>query len=441
MKIKKKYYYIGIPVILLVIFAVVKSMTSSNAYEVTVEKSENRTIVETVIANGKVQPEVQVKMSPDVSGEIIELNVKEGDQVKKGDVLAKINPDLYLSVRDRLVAGLNTAKANVANSKARLAQSKAQFINAEASYNRNVTLHKQGAISDAEFDAAKSQYEVAKSEVEAAEQSVTAAEYNLKSAEASLKEANDNLSRTTIVAPVDGTVSMLNIEKGERVVGTTQMAGTEMMRIANLTEMEVKVDVNENDIVRIKLGDTADVEIDAYLGRKFKGVVREIANSAKVTGLSAEQVTNFEVKVRILRESYQDLINKEKAHLSPFRPGMTASVEIKTKTVANALSVPIQAVTTREDTSITNKTKADVEELNRENSFECVFVLSEGKAIVKKVKTGIQDSKFIQITSGLNVGEDIITGPYTIVSKQLNDADEVVVKEEANYKKGKRKEE
>lgn len=428
MKIKKKHIYWSIPVLLLIIFAIVKGMQGPKAFDVTTEKAEDRLIIETVIANGKVQPEVQVKISSDVSGEIIELNVKEGDQVKKGNVLVKINPDLYLSVRDRLAATLNTAKANVANAKARLAQSKAQFINAEAAFNRNKTLHQQGAISQAEFDAAKSQYEVAKAEVEAAEQSVIAAEYNLKSAEASLKEANDNLQRTTITAPVDGTVSMLNVEKGERVVGTTQMAGTEMMRIANLAEMEVKVDVNENDIVRIKLGDTADVEIDAYLGRKFKGVVREIANSAKVTGLSAEQVTNFEVKVRILRSSYEDLINKEKPHLSPFRPGMTASVEIKTSYVNNALSVPIQAVTTREDTSKVKPGKVSQEELNRENSFECVFVYQEGKAVMKKVKTGIQDSKYIQILSGIEAGEEIITGPYTIVSKQLKDADKVEVK-------------
>ncbi|MFN4235203.1 MAG: efflux RND transporter periplasmic adaptor subunit [Bacteroidia bacterium] len=430
MKIKKKYIYWGGLIILIVIFGIIKALQGPKAFDVTTEKSQNRLIIETVIANGKVQPEVQVKISSDVSGEIIELNVKEGDQVKKGDILAKINPDLYLSVRDRLSAALNTAKANVANAKARLSQSKAQFINAEAAFNRNKTLHQQGAISDAEFDTAKSQYEVAKADVEAAEQSVIAAEFNLKSAEASLKEANDNLQRTTIIAPVDGTVSMLSVEKGERVVGTTQMAGTELMRIANLTEMEVKVDVNENDIVRIKLGDTADVEIDAYLGRKFKGVVREIANSAKISGIAAEQVTNFEVKVRILRSSYEDLIIKDKPHLSPFRPGMTASVEIKTNKVHNALSVPIQAVTTREDTTKINSTEVNKDELNRENSFECVFVFEDGKAIMKKVTTGIQDSKYIQILSGINLGQEIITGPYTTVSKQLKDGDKVkIVKE------------
>lgn len=435
MKIKKKHIYIGVLLLLLIIGAIVKAMQSSKPFDVTTEKAEKRLIIETVIANGKVQPEVQVKISSDVSGEIIELNVREGDQVKKGDILAKINPDLYLSARDRLAAALNTAKANVANANARLAQSKAQFINAEAAFNRNKILHKQGAISDAEFDAAKSQYEVAKAEVEAAEQSIIAAEFNLKSAEASLKEANDNLQRTTIIAPVDGTVSMLSVEKGERVVGTTQMAGTEMMRIANLTEMEVKVDVNENDIVRIKLGDTADVEIDAYLGRKFKGVVREIANSAKVTGLSADQVTNFEVKVRILRSSYEDLINKDKPHLSPFRPGMTASVEIKTNKVNNALSVPIQAVTTREDTSKINTTEVNQIDLSSENSFECVFVFNDGKSVIKKVKTGIQNNKYIQILSGIEEGEEIITGPYTIVSKQLKDGDKVAIKSEAESDK------
>lgn len=427
MKIKKKYIYWGGFIILIIIFGIIKALQGPKAFDVTTEKAQNRFIIETVIANGKVQPEVQVKISSDVSGEIIELNVKEGDQVKKGDILAKINPDLYLSVRDRLSAALNTAKANVANAKARLAQSKAQFINAQAAFNRNKTLYQQGAISDAEFDSVKSQYEVAKADVEAAEQSVIAAEFNLKSAEASLKEANDNLQRTTIIAPVDGTVSMLSVEKGERVVGTTQMAGTELMRIANLSDMEVKVDVNENDIVRIKIGDTADVEIDAYLGRKFKGVVREIANSAKISGLAAEQVTNFEVKVRILRSSYEDLINKDKPHLSPFRPGMTASVEIKTNKVDNALSVPIQAVTTREDTTKINLTEINKDELNRENSFECVFVFEEGKAVMKKVTTGIQDNKYIQILSGIKIGEEVITGPYTTVSKQLKDGDKVKI--------------
>jgi len=424
---KRKYFFWLTTILLLIVLGIIKGMQGSKEFEVTTEKSEKRLIIETVIANGKVQPEVQVKISSDVSGEIIELNVREGDQVKKGTILARINPDLYLSARDRLEAAVNTSKANLANAKARAAQSKAQFINIEASFNRNKTLHSQGAISDAEFDAVKSQYEVAKAEVEAAEQSVVAAEYNLKSALASLKEANDNLQRTTIVAPVDGTVSMLNVEKGERVVGTTQMAGTELMRIANLTEMEVKVDVNENDIVRIKLGDTADVEIDAYLGRKFKGVVREIANSAKVTGISADQVTNFEVKVRILRSSYEELIDKEKPYLSPFRPGMTASVEIKTNYVEDALSVPIQAVTIREDTSmIKNKYKNN--ELTRENSFECVFVIKDGKAVMKKVKTGIQDNKYIQILSGIDLGEEVITGPYTLLSKQLKDGDKVKVK-------------
>lgn len=414
-------------------------INNETAEEVIIEKAEKRTIIETVAASGKIQPEVEVKISPDVSGQIIELRVKEGDQVKKGDLLCKINPDIYLSNLDKMVAAVNTAKANLANSKARLMQVKAQFTNSEASYNRNKKLYDEKTISQADFDAAKANYESSKADVDAAEQNVMASEYNIKNAEASLNEANNNLSRTSIFSPVDGKVSKLNVENGERVVGTSQMAGTEIMRIANLNEMEVSVDVNENDIVRIRLHDTAEIEVDAYLERKFLGVVTEIANSANTVGTTADQVTNFPVKIRILRESYADLIPPTEPNYSPFRPGMSATVDIQTNTVSKALSVPIQAVTTRIDSSAlkidTDKKPDDTENKKVEKYVkpqEMVFVIKDGRAFKKKVLTGIQDNNYIQILKGLSDGEEVITGPYSAVSRILKDSVkiEVVDKEE-----------
>lgn len=430
MKSKKILKYLLIIAAVLVVFSVVGKkagwIEQGEAMKVTVENAAPRTIIETVAASGKVQPEVEVKISPDVSGEIVELLVKEGDEVKKGQLLCKINPDLYISNQDKMVAAVNTSRANLANAKARLSQVKAQFRNFEATFNRNKKLFDQGAVSQAEYDASSSAFEAAKADVEAAEQSVAAAEFNVKNAQASLTEASDNLSRTTIFSPVNGKVSKLNVEKGERVVGTSQMAGTEIMRIANLNEMEVNVDVNENDIVRLSLGDTADIEVDAYMGRKFKGVVTEIANSANTVGISADQVTNFAVKVRILRESYADLIPSHDPAFSPFRPGMSATVDIHTHTVKNALSVPIQAVTTRTDSTVTNKNEDEVGKEDTEVE-EVVFVDQDGIARLKKVKTGVQDNNFIEIVSGLSKADKVITGPYSAVSKSLKDSVRVTV--------------
>lgn len=414
--------------ILLLIFKKAGWIGNKKSLAVTTEAVQRRTIVETVTANGKVQPEVEVKISADVSGEVIQLLVKEGDEVKKGELLVKINPDVYVSVKERAIASLNTSMANLANSKARLAQVKAQFINAEANNKRNQSLFNDGAISQSEFDASQSANDVAKAEVEAAEQSVLASQFSVKSAEASVKEAGDNLSKTTIFAPVSGTVSMLNIEEGERVVGTLQMAGTEMMRIANLKEMEVQVDVNENDIVRLSLGDTTDIEIDAYSEREFRGIVTQIANSAKTIGLSADQVTNFEVKIRVLRSSYEDLIKKGNEHLSPFRPGMSATVEIRTKTAINVLSVPIQAVTMREDSLSGSFPKNELTDDPDSNMQECIFIFDNGTAKKQNVKIGIQDSKYIEITEGVHEKQLVVSGPYITVSKELNDGDKVVVK-------------
>ena len=439
---KKLFFLFVAGIILLISVISLKSCSQDGLLNVTVEKASKGTIIETVSANGKIQPEVEVKLSPDVSGEIVELPVKEGALVKKGDLLIKIRPDQYVSNMERMEASLNTSKANLSNSKARLEQVKAQFENAESSFKRSKKLFDQGAISQADFDAARAAYEGSRSDVNASGESVKAAEFNVKSSEASLKEANDNLSRTSIYSPVTGTVSKLNVELGERVVGTTQMAGTELMRIANLNEMEVSIDVNENDIVRVKLNDTSLIEVDAYVDRTFKGIVTEIANSANVNGISSDQVTNFAVKIRVLQESYKDLLDEKNPSYSPFRPGMSATVDIQTKAAKKIIMVPIQSVTTRMDTLETEKTKEPKKEKDGELEVknlkeekidkdkkikpeECIFVFKDGIAKMVKVKTGIQDANNIEIISGLKEGEEIITGPYVAVSRFLKDGTEV----------------
>lgn len=408
------------------------------AIEVSAEKPENRTIIETVSANGKIQPEVEVKISADVSGEIVELFVMEGQKVNKGDHLLTINPDLIKAAADRVAAALNQAKASLATSRAREAQVRANFNNVEITFNRTEKLYEKQAVSDAEFDAAKAQYEGAKADLEAAKQTVIASEYSVKSAEASLNEARDNLARTRIYSPNDGTVSKLNVELGERVVGTAQMSGTELLRIANLNEMEVSVDVNENDIVRLSLNDTCLISVDAYGEREFKGIVTEIANSANLGitgGNSADQVTNFTVKIRILRDSYTDLLNLEQPHLSPFRPGMSATVDIITQVKRNILSIPIMSVTTRLDSEIESGDKSDEKKNNSSNNdsdgdelIEVVFVVSEGKTAIKRVTTGIQDNNFIEITDGLSNDDLVVTSPYSAISKLLKVGSDVEVK-------------
>ncbi len=435
MKKRKMLIRIGIAVVvvLIVVLAVAKKkgmIGETPGTKVTVEQVQKRTIVEIVSASGKIQPEVEVKLSPDISGEVVELNVKEGDPVKKGQLLAKINPEIYLSNFDRIVASLNMQRANQSNSLARLAQTEAQFLNAKNSYQRSKSLLQQGAISQSEYDAAQASFKVSESEVEAARQSVKAAEYSVKSAEAAVKEARENLSKTSIYSPMDGTISKLSIEKGERVVGTSQFAGTEIMRIANLSSMEVMVSVAENDIVRVNLSDTALVEVDAYLNRKFKGIVTSIATSANLTGTAVDQVTNFEVKIRILHSSYTDLLNPEVKDYSPFRPGMSATVDIQTKTKTDVLSVPIQAVTTRADSLLAKKADtiaAAQKHSGKPETIEYVFVHENELAKLTKVKTGIQDNMFIEIIEGLDEGTDVITGPYRAVSNTLKDGEKVKV--------------
>jgi len=423
----------------LVYFVMEKSKETDAKYAVTTALVEKGEIVEIVSASGRIQPEKEVKISPEVPGEIIELPIKEGMKVTAGDLLININPDLYQSSVSRARAGLNSSKANMANSKARLVQSKARLTNSERDFGRQKQLNADGVVSNADFDRVKSEYEVAKAEVIAAQESLHAAEYSIKSAEATVKEATDNLKRTTIYSPIDGTVSKLNVELGERVVGTAQMAGTELMRVADLTKMEVHVEVNESDIVRVKIGDKATVEVDAYLNRKFTGVVKEIANSSASSGMqSTNEITVFNVKISIDNESYIDLVDQDNPHLSPFRPGMSANVEILTNELKEIYMVPIQAVTIRPDTSekVTRKRKVNLEEYKDDELFEVVFVYVDGKAIMKKVKTGIQDTKNIQIIEGLEEGEQVVSGPYSIVSVKLLHEDKIESKSKEDLFKG-----
>jgi HlyD family secretion protein len=420
---KTIYLLIGVAVAvitLLVILSktgVIGNKDEGKEVEITTVASSN--IVETVSATGKIQPEIEVKISSEVSGEIISLPVKEGQVVKKGDLLVKINPDLYTS-------GYNRSVSNLAGTKAGLSQADAQFNEAKASYERNKILFKKGIISKSDWDKSISSFEVSK----ATKQS---AYFNVQSASASVNEAKDNLARTIIYAPADGTISVLNVELGERVLGTQQMTGTEILRVANLNNMEVEVDVNENDIVKIKEGDVAKVLVDAYLKKEFKGVVTSISNSASST-LTSDQVTNFKVKIRILKESYQDLVVGKPIAYSPFRPGMTATVDIITKTKKNVLSVPISSVVIKSDTTAVKEVKVP-EELDEKNAapksdkkFECVFVKVGGKAKIRIIKTGIQDDANIEVKSGLKEGDVVITGPYTTVAKDLNSGDMVYEK-------------
>jgi HlyD family secretion protein len=419
---KSLYFLIGGVLLFIVILLLLSKKgvigNKEQGIEVEIAKVDEMTIVETVSATGKIQPEVEVKIASEVSGEIIALPVKEGQVVKKGDLLVKINPDLYTSGYNRTVAGLSQTKAG-------LGQADASYKEAKASYDRSKILFDKGIISKSEWDKATAAFESAN----AAKQS---AYYNVQSASATVNEAKDNLGRTMIYAPTDGTISLLNVELGERVLGS-QMTATELLRVANLNNMEIEVDVNENDIVKINVGDSANVEVDAYLKKQFKGLVTSISNSASTT-LTADQVTNFKVKVRILKESYQDLIAGKPASYSPFRPGMTATVDIITKRKANVLAVPISSVVVKADTTPVKKIVVDDpnSEENKikpksDKKYECVFVKSGNKSKIRIIKTGIQDDTNIEVTEGLKKGDVVIIGPYTTVTKDLNSGDNIIV--------------
>lgn len=412
-------FAIGFLVLVIVLLVVGKKagwFGEEYAISVAVETVESKTITEFITANGKIQPETEVKISPDVSGEVIELYVKEGDQVKAGDPLCVIKPDIYISAVNRAEAALNSSRA-------RLSQAEAQLIERELAFKRAQQLYQSQTIPLSEFETAQAAYKVAQSEVKAAE-------FAVKSAEASVSEAREQLTKTRIYAPIEGTIAALNIEKGERVVGTNMYAGTDMMVVADLDKMEVQVKVNENDIVKVALNDTALVEVDAYMNRKFKGIVTEIANSASTTGTATDQVTNFDVKVFLLRNSYQDLIDSTAGNYYPFRPGMSATVDILTDTRENVISVPISSVTTRalnENKGQDSVFASTETTLKPEERLEVVFLNKSGIVVKTPVKTGIQDNTSIQILEGLSVGDEVIVAPYNAINKTLADSMKVKV--------------
>jgi HlyD family secretion protein len=415
---KKKKIIIAISaIVLIVLIFIMLSGKKNMGIKVAVEKVTNQNIIEEVSASGTIYPESEVKISPDVSGEIIDLYVQEGDTVRKGQLLVRINPDLYQSQLDQAKAGLNNAKATSSNIQAQLTRTKANVEMQRKNFERQKKLFDEKVISQQEFDNSEAQYNMAKAELEAAEKQTLASMYNTQSVEAGVQQAGKNYNRTTVTAPADGVITGLNSKKGERVVGTAQMAGTEMMRISDLSRMEVRVDVNENDIVRIKNGDTAGIEVDAYQGKIFKGVVTQVANSAKsssAASISTDQVTKYEVKILILKESYQAVMDENEGRM-PFRPGMSASVHIYTKTERNVLAVPVSSVTLKE--------KKD----NLTEKEEVVFVVVKNKVVKRAVKTGIQDTKYIKIIEGLKPGEEVVSAPFEAINNKLIDGGTVQV--------------
>lgn len=422
-------YTLGGFALLLIILKATGVIGKADKPQVATEKAQEREINETVSASGKIKPEVEVKISSEVSGEIIELPIKEGDVVKKGQLLCSVRPDILKSGYDRAVASYNTQKASVGNAGQMLAQSQATFANAESKYKRTKELFDQKVVTAAEFDQAKADYNSAKAALEAAKQNVIGSQFGLVQAQASVKEAHDNLAKTTIYSPVDGVVSKLSVEKGERVVGTAQMAGTEIMTISDLSKMDVNVDVNENDINRVAMSDSAKIQIDAFGNKVFTGLVYEIGSSANVVGTNADQVTNFTVKVRIDPASYKLLMADNGAgEHSPFRPGLNATVDIETNHT-KALSVPIVAVTTREqkkdNAGAPKKDDDDDKQKIGTVTKDYVFVYNNGKVKQVEVTTGIQDDTNIQIKSGLKAGDEVVAGPYSAISKTLSNNMEV----------------
>jgi HlyD family secretion protein len=417
-------YALGALILLIIIGKATGIIGKPQVTQVATEKATVRTINETVSASGKIKPHIDVKISPEVSGEVVELPIKEGDVVKKGQLLCKIRPDILQSEHDRAVASYNTQKASIGNAKQMLNQAQATFDNQASIYKRDKALYQNKVLTTAEFEAARASYQGAQAGLEAAKQNVIGSTYGLAQSSASVKAAGDNLKKTTIYSPVDGVVSKLTVQKGERVLGTQQFAGTEMMTISDLNQLDVNVDVNENDINRIQLGDSSKIQVDAFLGKNFTGTVIQIGSSANVVGTNADQVTNFTVKVRISPDSYKNLLVKTAENPSPFRPGLTATVDINTNH-AKALTVPIQSVTTREQKKPAANPAAPSTDDNKPQIKaaikEYVFVYRAGKVKQISVTTGIQDDTYIQVLSGLKAGDEVVSAPFATIAKTLND--------------------
>jgi HlyD family secretion protein len=447
---KLVYYLIGSLIVIILVLVVGKTqgwIGKAKEIEVELAKAQRSSITEKVSASGTVQPVIEVKLAPEVSGEITELNVEDGDSVKLGELLVKIRPDQQLSQLERSEASLSQQKANEISSEAALSGAKATFIRADADYKRQQRLWDEKVISESDWQLAKQNFEVAKNNLASSEQALEAAKYIVKSTQASVKESRENVRRTSVVAPMKGIVSKLNVKKGERVVGTATMAGTEMLRIADLNKMEVRVNVNENDIVRVHLGDTVLIDVDSYanIDKEFKGIVTNIANTAK-DKLSADAITEFEVRILILRSSYEDLIKQ--GNKFPFRPGMTASVEIITNRKSNVLSVPLAAVTTRNpnakpEDEEKGKKKEEGEnprvtsdkKVEKKTDKIVLFVNDKGVAKMVEVKTGISDYDNIEILTGVADSAEVVTGPFLVVSKRLKEGDRIKLMEKKEPKK------
>ncbi len=431
---KKAWWIIIISLVLIVTFVIISKRSGGDETKVAVEKAALHTITETVTASGKIYPETEVKIAPEVSGEITLLNIQEGDSVRKGDVLVKINPAIYNSMVDQAEATVEQTRASANNSKEMMAQAQSQYELALATYNRNKKLYEQKVISQLEFEQGEAAFKSAKATLDAAAASTSGGKYGIKGAQAGLSQAQVNLLKTTVIAPAAGIISELLVKKGERVVGTAQYAGTEMLTIADMSRIEVRVDVSETDISKVKIGDTTIISADAYRNRKFKGLVSKIAVSSTKTGVagstgnSADQVTNYTVHILIIPSSYADLtLNLAKGKF-PFKPGMSASVEIQTNRQDNILSVPVNAVTTRDwPDSIKNKnTTATTAE---DNIRQVVFVYDSKTQLVniRDVKTGLQDNKYLQVTAGLKENEQVVIAPYGAIARTLNDKTKVKV--------------
>ena len=442
---KLKWIIISLVAIIVILVVLKKAgvLGKDEGIKVTAEKVEKRTIVETVNASGKIYPEVEVKLSPDISGEIVELKVEEGESVKKGQVLARIYGDIYATQRDQAAAIVSQQQAQLANASASLGALRAQLDQTKKTYDMQKQLFDDKVISRNEFNTADAAYKTAQANLNAATQGLKGSEASIQSAKAGLAKANKDISRATLEAPMDGVITLLSVKEGERVVGSSMMAGTEMMRIADMSKIEIRVDVGENDIPKVHLGDSALIEVDAFNNRKFRGVVTQIATSntgaATMTQASNTDVTNYKVYIRIDPESYKDLIDPSQKKNFPFRPGMNASADIQTKRHEDVLSIPINAVSTRDKSDSAKKAQKalDAKELNSNDLItsgsdsdldEVVFVVDSTGTVRKRiVQTSIQDINNIEVVSGLKVGDEVVTDPYDVVSKTLKDGDKVKV--------------
>lgn len=435
---------LGIIVLLVIIVSVIGG-GGDKGEKVAIEKAMRRTIIETVTASGQIYPEVQVRISPDIAGEVTELNVQEGDSVKRGDVLARIYADIYALQRDEAASQVSQSQATVANSEAALESLKASLNQAQITYDRNKKLYDDKVISKSELEQYETTLRSARANYNAAQQNINSLKANVQAAQTGLSRANKEIARTTIVAPMDGVISSLKIKRGEKVAGNNFNVGTEMMTVADMSVLEVRVNVGENDIVKVSLGDSADIEVDAYNNRKFRGIVTQIASSTAsgtLTSGTSNDVTNYEVRIRLDPASYKDLIDPARPKKWPFRPGMNASAEIRTQRKDNVIAVPFNAVTARvkgSDQSIEDQKKEaerdrdesapeEIVTVDSDKTEDVVFVLQPDKTVKKvPVKWGIQDINYIEITEGLKGGEEVVSAPFSAISKNLKNGMKVTV--------------